>query len=233
MRELLDIIIIEPFQSFFQKFVEFLPNLLSFLVILLLGILFAWIIKLIVIAVLKIFHLDRFFSRTGIAGELDKIGIKETPTKIVGRMFYWLFLLIFIIIALNTLQIPAIEQFLGSFLLYLPNIFIAILLIIIGYILGNFLGRATLIASANAGVKFAGIISRVVKSAVVLLAFIMALEQLGIGRDTVIIAFTILFGGFVLALSLAFGLGGKDIASKYLEKKFKKEEDKKDELKHI
>ena len=98
----------------------------------------------------------------------------------------------------------------------------------------NFLGRATLIASVNAGIGFAGFLSRAIKTIIVLLAFVMAMEQLGIARSTVIAAFTIVFGGLVFALSLAFGLGGQTIARKYLEKRFKlDDEDKDNEIKHI
>ncbi len=102
-------------------------------------------------------------------------------------------------------------------------------------LIGNFLGRAALIASVNAGIKQSGLLSRAVKTTVVLFAFVMAMEQLGIGRQAVLAAFTIVFGGLVLALVLAFGLGGKDIARSLLEEKFKKDETDrtKDEIKHL
>jgi hypothetical protein len=151
----------------------------------------------------------------------------------LSRIFYWLVVFIFVIIALYTLKVPALEQLLEKFFLYLPDLFVAALLIIIGYILGNFLGRATLIASVNAGVKFSRLLGEGVKIVVLLLACVMALEQLGIGRGTVIVAFTILFGGFVFALALSFGLGGKDIARQYLEGKIKGESEEKDDLTHI
>ena len=132
-----------------------------------------------------------------------------------------------------TLKVPALEELLQKFFLYLPDLFVAALLIIIGYILGNFLGRATLIASVNAGVKFSRLLAKGVKAVVLLFACVMALEQLGIGRSSVIVAFTILFGGFVFALSLSFGLGGKDIAKHYLEEKVEGGTKEKDDLTHI
>jgi len=98
--------------------------------------------------------------------------------------------------------------------------------------LGNFFGRAALIASVNAGIKISGLIGRFVKFTVFILSGTMALEQLGIARGTIIISFAIIFGGIVLALAIAFGLGGRDIAKEYLEKKVKGEE-KKDEINHL
>lgn len=234
MKSFIDRIITQPLKDFFQKLVDFLPNLLSALIVLIIGLVLAWIVKIIVVRVFKLLRLDRLFSRLGLAEALQKMAIKDTPAKLIGRIFYWLVVIIFFIISLYLLKVPAIEQLLEKFLLYLPNIFIAAVILIIGSLLGNFLGRATLIASVNAGIKFSSLLSKGVKTLVVLFAFVMALEQLGIGRSTVIAAFTIVFGGIVLALSLAFGLGGKDIARMYLEKRFKKNgQEEKDELKHI
>ena len=104
----------------------------------------------------------------------------------------------------------------------------------IGWLLGNFFGRAALIASVNAGVKLSSQLSTGVKGLIMIFALVMAFEQLGIGRNTMVAAFTIAFGGIVLALALAFGLGGKDQARSFLEKRFKKNGSAgPDDLKHL
>ena len=138
----------------------------------------------------------------------------------------------FIFLSLSALKIPSVEQLLEKFFLYLPNVFVAVLIIFFGYLLSNFLGRTALIASVNAGFKISGLLGKTVKLAVFLLAVTMALEQLGIGKETIVIAFAIIFGGIVLALSIAFGLGGRDIAKEYLEKKLRGEE-KGDDISHL
>ena len=106
-------------------------------------------------------------------------------------------------------------------LLYLPNVLIVAIILVVGVIVGNFLGRATLIASVNAGIGFSGFLSRAIKTIIILLALVMAMEQLGTARSAVVIAFAIVFGGLALVLSLAIGLDGQGIAKKYLEKRFK------------
>ncbi len=217
----------------FQRFIEFLPNLLSSLVIFILGFLLGWIIKSILQKTLEILNTDRFCKRMGITQGLERGGIKTTPTRVLSQISYWFVVIVFLIISLYTLKIPAIEDLLEQFFLYLPNVFVSALLIIVGYILSNFAGRATLIASVNSGIKFSGLLSKTVKTIIFLLAFTMALEQLGIGRDTVIVTFTVIFGGIVFALSLAFGLGGKAVAKEYIEKKLKGEAKKEDDLKHL
>lgn len=158
-------------------------------------------------------------------------GIKDTFSSLAARFAGWLIFFVFVIISLSSLNVPAIERLLERFFLYLPNIFVAIIILLLGYMFSNFFGRAALIASVNAGLEASGLIGRFVKLTIFLLAVTMALEQLGIGRETIIIAFAIVFGGIVLALSIAFGLGGRDIAKDCLEKKMKGEE--KDEIKYI
>jgi hypothetical protein len=233
MKNISEHILTEPLKDFMQRLLAFMPNLLTCLIIFVFGFIAAWIVKYIVSKIANLLRVDRFCAKVGITETFGKVGITEPPARLLSRVFYWLVVIIFVIIALYTLKLPAIEKLLEKFFLYLPDLFVAALLIIIGYILGNFLGRTALIASVNAGVKFSRLLGKGVKAIVVLLAFVMALEQLGIGRGTVIVAFTILFGGFVFALSLSFGLGGKDIARQYLEGKLKGESEEKDDLTHI
>ncbi len=191
-----------------------------------------WILKNLAIRFLRIINIDKLCERYSVTQTLQKGGIKDAPSKFTGRFIYWIVLLIFVVMSINALNIPAIENLLSRFLLYLPSIFVAAAIIIFGYLLSNFLGRAALIASVNAGIKISGLIGRLVKLTVFLLSITMALEQLGIGRGTIIATFIIVFGGIVLALAIAFGLGGKDIAKEYLEKKIKGEEEK-DEIQHL
>ena len=235
MNSYFDKIVTEPLTDFLQKLLKFMPNLLSSLIIFILGFVIAWIIKMVISKVLRIINADRFCEKIGMTEELQKAGIKDTPSGLLSRTLYWLTVISFTIIALSTLKVPAIENVIKEFFLYLPNLFVAALLIFFGYMLSNFLGRATLIASVNAGIEFAGLLSRGVKAIIFLFVAAMALEQLGIARETVVVSFTILFGGFVLALSLAFGLAGRDIARDYLEQVFKKEKktEEKDDIQHL
>jgi hypothetical protein len=235
MKNFLDKVIWQPLQDFLQRLGAFLPSFLGALLVFIIGLVLAWLIKLLVVRLFRLLKLEGVLNRGGIAETLQKMAVKDTPTKIVGRLFYWLVVVIFFIISLNLLKLPAVDQLFEKFLLYLPNVFIAVVILIVGVLLGNFFGRAALIASVNAGIKLSGLLSKSVKTIIVLFAFVMALDQLGIGRQTVVAAFTIIFGGAVLALALAFGLGGKDIAKKYLERRFsrKEDEEKSDEIRHI
>lgn len=232
MKDLLDKVIVIPTERFLNRLIQFLPDILTSLFIFSVGIVFGLILKRISLRFFNTVKMDRFSERYGFLEMLKKGGIKEPVSVIMSRLIGWLTIVIFSIIALRTLNVPAIERILESFFLYVPNIFIAAIILFVGYLLGNFIGRAALIASVNAGLRVSGLVGRLIKLTIFLLALTMALEQLGIGRETIIIAFAIIFGGVVLALAIAFGLGGRDIAKDYLEKKLKGEENK-DEISHL
>jgi hypothetical protein len=236
MKELLNKMLLEPLVAFTMDLKEFLPNLLSSLIILALGLLFAYISRVLVIRLLNIFSAERFFQKMGLTDTIKRTGVKDSPTQVIGRAFYWIVLFVFIIIALYALKVPAVDAFLGRLLLYLPNLFVALVIVIVGSGVGNFLSRAVLVGAVNAGVKHARWLSQGVKVAILVFIITMALEQLGIGRETVLTAFTVLFGGVVFALALAFGLAAKDFVKDYIDKAIhsdKEEDEEPDELKHL
>lgn len=232
MKDLLDKVIVIPIERFLNRLIQFLPDILTSLFIFSVGIVLGIILKRIFLRFFNTVKMDRFSERYGFVEMLKKGGIKEPVSVIISKLIGWLTIVIFSIVALRTLNVPAIERILESIFLYVPNIFVAAIILFVGYLLSNFIGRAALIAAVNAGLRVSGLVGRLVKLTIFLLALTMALEQLGIGRETIIIAFAIIFGGVVLALAIAFGLGGRDIAKDYLEKKLKGEENK-DDISHL
>jgi hypothetical protein len=235
MEILLQKVIIEPFNSFFKSILQFLPNLLAFTLILIIGIILGRALHIIFLKIFRAVGLDKLSEKSGVIDLLRRGGIKDSVSVLLAKLVRWITIIIFAIIALRALELPTIEGIFEKFILYLPNVFVAAVILLFGYLLGNFFGRAALIASVNAGIRIAGVIGRFVKFTVFLLAATMALEQLGIGKETIVIAFAIIFGGVVLALAIALGLGGKDTAKEYIEKKLKgeEEEEKKDEISHL
>jgi len=232
MNNFLQRVIIEPLDRFIERLLQFLPDILTSILIFISGIVLGLILKSIFLRVFRAIKLDKFSERSGVVEMIKKGGVKEPLSLILSRFISWITIISFSILSLRSLNVPVIERILERFILYLPNVFVAGVILFLGYLLGNFLGRAALIASVNAGIKLSGIIGRFVKLTIFLLAVTMALEQLGIGRETIVIAFAIIFGGIVLALAIAFGLGGRDTAKDYIEKKVKGEE-KKDEISHL
>ena len=226
-------IMVEPFEKFYEKLLVFLPNLITSLILLIVGILLGIFVKWVFNRIFRAMNLDGLSTKLGMSDALSRSGIKDPLSVMVSRVLKWLTIVTFIIVAMQNLSIPTVEHLIDRMFLYLPNIFIAALILILGYILGNFLGRAAIIASVNAGMASAGLIGKAVKFTVFLLSCTMALEQLGIGKDTIVIAFAIVFGGIVFAFSMAFGLGGKDIAGDFLRRKMQKSRKEDDEIDHL
>jgi hypothetical protein len=223
---------IEPLKHFIERIMSFLPNLLTSLVLIIAGLIIAWLLKNVVTKISGLLKIDVLSEKIGIVQILHRGGIKEPLSGLVSRLIYWIVLISFIIMGLDALKMLAVESLLERFLLYLPNVIVACIITLLGYLLGNFLGRAALIAAVNAGLSFSGLIGKFIKFTVFLLAASMALELLGIGKNTVLIAFAVVFGGVVLALSIAYGLGGRDAARDHIEKILKQKEDE-DEITHI
>ncbi|MGD9576823.1 MAG: hypothetical protein AB7Y74_01080, partial [Syntrophorhabdus sp.] len=226
-------IMVEPFERFYEKLLDFLPNLITSLILLVIGVLLGIFVKWIFHRIFRTMNLDALSQKSGMRDALSRSGFREPLSLVLSRILKWLTIITFIIVAMQNLSIPTVEHLIDRMFLYLPNIFIAALILILGYILGNFFGRASIIASVNAGMTSAGLIGKAVKATVFILSCTMALEQLGIGKETIIIAFAIVFGGIVFAFSIAFGFGGKDMAKNYLRKKMKEPKGEDDEIDHL
>jgi len=232
MGNIFERMVTEPIQRFLERVLLFLPNLFSAIVIFIIGLFAAWIAKYLLGKFFRFLKVDELSEKTGISSIIAKSGLRESLSSLIARFVGWVIIVAFAIIALSAMNIFTIERLVERFFLYLPNVFVAIVIVILGSMLANFLGRAALIAAVNAGLRVSGLVGKAVKLSIFIFALSIALEQMGIGKDTVIIAFTVIFGGVVSALALAFGLGGRDIAREYLEKKIKGGE-KEDEISHL
>ena len=233
MEAFIEKVLLNPMEKFLETAAAFIPNMLTGLFLLILGLVVAWFVKLFMVRFLRMIQVDNLFEKSGAQGALRNLGIGDSLSGLIGRFSYWTVVLIFLTMALDALKTPAVEEFLARFFLYLPNVFVAAFVVVIGYLVANFLGRATLIASVNANLPFGSFLARFVKITVYILTATMALELLGIGKDTVLVAFAIVFGGIVLAFAIAFGLGAQDAARRYLEKKLEEKERKPDDIEHI
>jgi len=164
---------------------------------------------------------------------LSKGGMTYSPANLLSRFFYWVIVLITLVMGINALEVVATQNFIARFFNYLPNLFAAILILVIGYLIAIFLGQATLIAAVNAQMDSARFLSRSVRWFIIILSLTMALYHLGIAEQVIIAAFTITFGGIVLALAIAFGWGGRELAKDFLEKLYKRKKEKGEEPDHI
>jgi Mechanosensitive ion channel, conserved TM helix len=197
---------------FFAAVVDFLPDLLAAIVIIVIGAVVGWLLMTIVRRGLQLTRFDHFCSEVGVSQVLGRADIRSKPAALAGLFTFWLVFAAFVAAGLTALGVAAITHLMEAFVLYLPKLLSALAILLLGFLLGNFLSRATLLAAVNANAPSPRAFALVVKLLIAVLAFAMALEQLSIATSIVLAAFVILFGATMLALALAFGLGGRDIA---------------------
>jgi hypothetical protein len=233
MGEVWRVAISDSLNKFLGKVITFLPNLLAMITILIIGFLIAWIVKRLISRFLKAIQFDKVSERWGLAEVLSKGGLAYSPASLLSRFFYWVIVLITLIMGINALDVPATQNFIAQFFNYLPHLFAAILILIVGYLIAIFLGQAALIAAVNAQMESARLLGRSVRWFIIILSLTMALYHLGIAEKVIIAAFTIIFGGIVLALSIAFGWGGRELAKEFLERLYRKKEKGERDQDHI
>jgi hypothetical protein len=228
--------ITDSFNKFIGKVATFLPNLLAMVTILIIGFLIAWIVKKLIFHFLKAIQLDRTSERWGLPQILSRGGMAYSPASLLSRFFYWLIVLITLILGVNALEVSATQDVISHFFNYLPHLFAAALILVIGYLIAIFLGQAALIAAVNAQMESARLLGRSVRWFILILSLTMALYHLGIAEKVIVAAFSITFGGIVLALAIAFGWGGRELARDFLERLSRRKEERdqgKDRISHI
>jgi hypothetical protein len=207
---------------------DFLPRFLVMLTIIVLGLLVAFALKYILRIVLSLTKLDRVSEAAG-ASRILRIANLPSMTALLTRSIFWLTWFGFILIGLSVLGVASLQEQISRLFQFLPEVFVGILILFVGLLAANFLSRTALLAAVNAGYSSAKIISWSIRFLIWILTISMTLEELGVARQTVISAFSIIFGALMFSLAIAFGLGGQDLARKTLDKYFgntTKEKDK-------
>jgi hypothetical protein len=234
MEELWRTAFVQQMEEFFRQIGAFLPYLLAMLAIIGIGFVVAWVVKAVIARLLKVTRLDQFSNRLGFSQALSKGGVREAPSSLIGRIIYWVIFLSFLMMGLKVLNLRPVNLFVIQVFAYVPHLLVALVILSVGILLANFFARAALIAAVNAQVTQARFLARAVHLAIILFALAMAFEQLGIAKTIIVAAFSISFGGVVMALAIAFGLGAKDAVKDFIDKQVKKEEEPKEEdLSHI
>lgn len=219
----------DSFQQALDGFFAFLPNLLGFLVLLIVGYIVAKIVATVVRKVLEKLGLDRKLHESEAHNYVDRVMPGASPSNAIAGLVFWLIFVFFLFAAIGALGIPAVTEFMNEVLAYLPNVIVAILIFVI----------ASLIAGAVAGgvTKFMGdtstgkIVATVLPALVMVIALFMILEQLQIAPEIVRIAFAATMFALALGLALAFGLGGRNVAERLLEDAYRKGQEQKEQVK--
>lgn len=199
------------------KVATMLPGILAFIVALLIFLVLAWIFAAVVRRVLLAVKFDERVGRG--SGSIAELSPAHTPTVLMTRLVFWGFVVLGVLVGLSAFEASSAEPGIAAHVFaYVPRIIGAAILLFVGSVLARFLSRSVLITAVNLNLHYARLLATGVKWLVLVLTAAMVLDHLDIGGEIVDLAFGILFGGIVLALALAVGLGSRDLVSRSLER---------------
>jgi len=234
MRDIWNIVVNELTQALQQMardVAHYLPRLVVMLIIAFLGWLIAYLLKIIVRSILRLTKFSRLSENAGATQLLNKAALPPA-IELVSRFVFWVAWVGFILVGVSVLGIGGLQEYISRFFLFLPRMFVALVILFFGSLAASFFSRATLLAAVNANLKSSRLLSISIRILVSIFTLSMVFEILGVAEQTVLIAFAAVFGAVMLGLAIAFGLGGKDLAQEFLERKLAhgRKEEKEDEL---
>jgi hypothetical protein len=217
-------------QDLARNFERFVPRLLAMLIIALLGWVVAYVLKVSVRGILRVVKFDKLSDNAGATQLLNKLALPSS-SELLSRVVFWMAWMAFILLGVEVLEIVGLQEHISRFFLYLPRLFVALFIVFFGLVAANFFSRAALLAAVNADSPSPGLLATLIRTIIVIFAVTMAFEQLGLAERTILVAFAIAFGALMLGLAIAFGMGGRDLAKQFLERRFLKEKEEGPSLK--
>ncbi|MGE5339572.1 MAG: mechanosensitive ion channel family protein [Gemmatimonadota bacterium] len=211
-------VLFEPAKAFLVQIGSFMPRLGIAIVILIVGWLLAKALRFAVERGLRAFNLPVLTERAGIDPFLRNGGITTDTVGIFSALAYWLVIFVALLVAFNSLGLDYATDLLRQVVLFLPKVFVALLVIAFGAYFARFIGDAVRSYMANIGVSDADLLARIAQYSIVVFVILIAIDELNMGGALVQTTFLILLSGVVLALALAFGIGGRDWAAALLER---------------
>jgi hypothetical protein len=218
----------DSLQQGLDRFFGFLPNLLGFLVILLIGYVVARVVKGILTKVLDKVGLDRALHSGQTGQYVEKVSPGASPSKLVGAIAFWFIFLGAISLAVSALQIPALTTFMSAIYGYLPNVIAAVIIFVVA---GAIAGAVAALVTKTMGDTPTGkLVASVVPVLIMAIATFMILNQLQIAPAIVTITYAVLLGSLGLGMALAFGLGGRETAARLVSGAYDKGRDQQDQV---
>jgi hypothetical protein len=193
-----------------QQIGTVLPALLGAAVILLTGYFLARQIQRWADDTLKRIDFNRVAAAGGLDEAVGRTGSRLDPIRATAKLIFWLVMLVVILLATTALGLESINEMFGTMLAFIPTLIAAIVIVILGMVVGEFV-RGLILASAG---NVAGVptLAKIAKGAVILISLFMALQQVGVAAEIVTATFTLILGAVALAVGLAFGLGNRELA---------------------
>jgi hypothetical protein len=210
--------LLEPLRLTVGNLVAFLPQVLLAIVVVIAGWLLAKAARFAVVKALRAINFNVLTERAGLDGFLEQGGIRSDTTDIFGVLVYWLVVLAALVIAFNTLGMLYVTELVRQIVSFVPRLMVALVILAFGAYFARFVAGAVMAYCRNVGIQDGDVLGRLAQYAILAFVVLIALEQVQIGGDIVRMSFLIVLAGVVLALALAFGIGGQAWAAEVLER---------------
>lgn len=201
-----------------ESILGFLPNLIGALIVFIIGLVVAVALRHTVVQVVLLLRLDELASRFEVKQSFEKLGIRLHIGELLGWIIKWFFIIVSLIAATEILGWAQVTDYLTQVVLYIPNVIVSVIILLAGILLANFVRNIVKSAVEAAKLASADFLSGIAKWAILVFSFMAALVQLQIAPDLIRVLFTGLVAMLALAGGLAFGLGGRDHASRFLNR---------------
>ena len=206
--------IFQPLQDAISLVLSYIPQIIGAIIILIVGYIIGKALQALITRILEGVGFEDWMERGGVKRFFDRAGTSETPSSILGRLVFWFIFIIAITMAANALGIQQISSFLNQLIAYIPSIFVALLILFLATLLANF------ISGIVRGATNSEVLASIAQYAIIIYAVFAALTQLGIAVQLTANTFLILLGAVGLALAIAFGIGGREVARDLVEKAY-------------
>src|SRR5687768_14832511 len=211
-------------------FLGAIPRIIGFLVIIIIGWLISGALAAGVAALLRAVRFNELAQNSGFSGFVRNMGVRKDPAGLLADIAKWFVRLIVLVVAFDALGLPAVSAVLQQFLLWIPNLVVAVVVLVIAGLAANALGNLIRGATAQAGFDNPDLLATIARVAVWAFGIVVAVNQIGIAQELV----NTLFMGFVFALALAaalaFGLGGRDTAGQIVQNWYRQAQEAKPKL---
>jgi Conserved TM helix len=230
MRKIIITELSQALQDLGRGFEHYLPRLIVMLIITFTGWVIAHLLRVIVRSILRLTKFSRLSENAGASQLLNRAALPSS-TELLSRFAFWVAWVGFILLGVNVLGIAGLQEYVSRFFLFVPRLFVALVILCFGFLAAGFFSRAALLAAVNANFRSSRLLSVSIRIIISIFALSMVFEVLGVAQETMFIAFGIAFGAAMLGLAIAFGIGGKDLARELLEKRLvtPRKEEKEDE----
>ena len=222
MQQQLDVFV-ASLTSFWTQLARFVPQLLAAMLLLFVGWILANLARTGVVKLLDLLRFNSLAEKTGIEAFLKQGHLNISLGRIIANLVYWVIIFIVIVTVANSLGLHMVAELFNKIVLYIPNLIVAILVLVFGILMARLINRLVFAYLNNIGVQGALTISTLSEYALIIFVVFVALEQLNIGTTLLTAAFQIGFGAIGLAFALAFGLGGREWAAGVIKRMTEKE----------